>query len=62
MDTLTVGTLVTIKPEWQDSPETIKYLVREVNGNRVFISPINCDWSLVPIELVRDYMLAIVTG
>lgn len=54
--------LVRIKKEYLNPKEKdILYFVKEDNGDRLFISPLNCDYAIRSTELVRRYMVEHVT-
>jgi hypothetical protein len=49
------GTLVKITEAWE--PDGITYIVTEWNGDRGFISPLNCNETIRPTELVHKTMI-----
>jgi len=61
METFKVGEIVCIKKEYQDTQDDGKYIVYENNGDRLFIQTIDekilKTLSIVPIELVKSYMI-----
>lgn len=61
METFKLGEIVRIKKEYQDTIDDGKYIVYENNGDRLFIQTIDekilKTLSIVPIELVKSYMI-----
>lgn len=55
----TVGTIVNIKDEFLNSEneKNVPYVIKEFNGDRCIIAPINWKGYIVPTELVRTEML-----
>lgn len=52
------GDHVTIRPEWQDKPNDLIYIIKEWNEDRGYITPINLTgMTIPPTSLVRTEMI-----
>ena len=63
METFVIGDIVTLKPEWTDSNESLntEYTVVDVNyeTKRCYIQPVHCNLPILPQELVSFDMITL---